>query len=163
MSYAITKARPRGCFASITHSATTKSHLIESAEVHWLPARGARLVIATRCGSWLGSITPARTYLELPDVHDLCDDCIFAGELAPYELYRLFAADGSMLYIGQTCNFLNRIRNHFTSSRWWPEVDHWTREPYPSLGEVLDAEILAIRSEAPKYNRLHNESKAVAA
>jgi len=154
-SPAVTKARPRGCFASITHSATTKSHLIESAEVIWTPHHGPQLIVATRCGIYLGIGYKARTYLELPEVHDLCDDCIFVGHLPAYELYRFFAADGSVLYIGQTCNFLNRLRGHFTSSPWWPEVDRWTHEPYDSLGEVLDAEIHAIRTEAPKYNRLH--------
>lgn len=158
---AVTKARPHGCFASITASGTAKSHLIASAEVHWFDYRdGPRLLVHTRCGTYLGTGYSARTYREVPEAHDLCDDCIFADYLPPYELYRFYAADGSVLYIGQTCNFLARLRGHYTSSPWWPEVDRWTREPYESLGDVLDAEILAIQTEAPKYNRQHNRGRA---
>lgn len=157
---AITRARPRGCFASITHSATTTSHLIgDEAVVHWRP-RHPTLVVGTRCGLWLGHVTPVRTYMQVPEVHDLCDKCIFVDFLPPYEVYRFFAADGSVLYIGQTSDFLNRLRTHFLCSPWWPEVDRWTREPFDSLGEALDAEIAAIRAEHPRYNRQHNRGRA---
>lgn len=157
--YAITTARPRGCFASITHSATTTSHLISDAAVHWLRDQPT-LVVGTRCGVQLGHVTPVRTYMQVPDVHDLCDKCIFIDFLPSYEVYRFFAADGAVLYIGQTCDFLNRLRSHYTCSPWWPEVDRWTREPFDSLGDALDAEISAIRAECPRYNRLHNAGRA---
>jgi predicted GIY-YIG superfamily endonuclease len=77
-----------------------------------------------------------------------------------YTLYRAFAEDGSLLYIGTTTNFTSRMAAHRRSSPWWPEVHHVTTEqaPHPNRSRAILAEEHAIRTEAPKYNRLHRGS-----
>lgn len=68
-------------------------------------------------------------------------------------LYRLYGADGSLLYIGIAFNPPTRWYAHACDKGWWPEVtrkevSHW----YESRREAETAERSAILTEMPKYN-----------
>ena len=75
------------------------------------------------------------------------------GDDMPRYLYRLFGADGSLLYIGQTVDLGTRLRNHSRSKSWWPEVATWTADgPYPGKRAALTAEAEATCQESPRYS-----------
>ena len=69
-------------------------------------------------------------------------------------LYRLYAADGTLLYVGITDQLLERFREHRCHRRWWPEVAGQSFTRYDTRGEAEEAERAAICSEAPVHNVL---------
>lgn len=78
----------------------------------------------------------------------------------PHWLYRMYDADGVLLYIGQTSNPVGRftawLGRACTNRRPWvltvTRVD-WRR--YPNHDAVVAAEKLAIETERPIHNRDH--------
>jgi predicted GIY-YIG superfamily endonuclease len=68
-------------------------------------------------------------------------------------LYRLFAADGALLYIGIAKNVGRRREEHARIQPWWLEVQRQTVEWHPDRVAALKAEAEAIRDERPRYNR----------
>jgi len=71
-----------------------------------------------------------------------------------HQLYRLWAADGTLLYIGVSCSAVGRISQHINGTRWWLDVSRVTIE---NLGNITRAtaitrEINAIRREKPLHN-----------
>lgn len=72
----------------------------------------------------------------------------------PTILYRLFAADDTLLYVGVTSDCDKRLAQHAESKRWWPDVARATTEEYANRRLAFDAEHAVIRSELPLYNRL---------
>lgn len=46
-------------------------------------------------------------------------------------LYRLRAADGTLLYVGCTADLPKRLRRHRSDKPWWPEVAILESEPLP--------------------------------
>lgn len=68
-------------------------------------------------------------------------------------LYRLYAPDGSLLYIGVTGRLSERFNAHSRSKPWWPEVAEVGLEWLPKMHLALDAERVAIKAEDPRYNR----------
>lgn len=160
-----TRARPRGRFAMpMNNPYTTKAHLIAKAWAYW-PLSGSfdrqpTLAVDAECGEVVHGFYGARTLLELPDFYQLCEKCTFADFVPPYMVYRLYDAAGDLLYVGQTGDFLVRIRGHFQQSRWWSEVDRWFLEPHQTMQSSIDAEIEAIQNEHPRHNRLHRAQAA---
>lgn len=71
----------------------------------------------------------------------------------PY-VYRLFDADGGLLYIGSSINPRARFDRHKLEQPWWPQVASWTLEACPSLDEARIAERLAIDAEDPRHNKI---------
>jgi predicted GIY-YIG superfamily endonuclease len=70
----------------------------------------------------------------------------------PHTLYRAFAVDGSLIYIGITHNLRARVANHKSASWWWrSEVHRVTAEGH----SALRAEVQAIHSECPARNVQH--------
>ena len=68
-------------------------------------------------------------------------------------VYRLFSAQGELLYIGMTWQHLpSRMNGHTNAQPWWQEVDHATAIWYETWEEADRAETEAIRAERPKYN-----------
>lgn len=67
-------------------------------------------------------------------------------------LYRLYAADGTLLYIGVTGNLLARFRDHRYKKAWWPQVAGMRLDYYGSHAEAEEAESAAVRSESPVHN-----------
>ncbi|OII61235.1 hypothetical protein BJP40_06835 [Streptomyces sp. CC53] len=71
-------------------------------------------------------------------------------------LYRLWAADDTLLYVGITDRGREREREHVRTKIWWPEVHHITVEPIATRAELLHLERVAISRERPRYNTQHN-------
>lgn len=74
----------------------------------------------------------------------------------PTARYHLFAADGMLLYIGISKTFGVRWHKHARAQPWWPEVHHQTIDWYPTRAGALEAETIAIRTEHPVHNIIHN-------
>ena len=70
-------------------------------------------------------------------------------------LYRLFAADDTLLYVGISRSFGVRWEQHAAIQPWWPEVHRQTVEWFPSREDAAEAEIAAIQAEHPRFNVVH--------
>lgn len=68
-------------------------------------------------------------------------------------LYRLYAGDGALLYVGVTKDPPGRWRHHRSQKPWWPEVCDKRLTWCHDEREALIAEREAIRTERPRYNR----------
>jgi predicted GIY-YIG superfamily endonuclease len=69
-----------------------------------------------------------------------------------YILYRFFAADERLLYIGMTRNPGRRLEKHSGDKSWWSDVARIDMEHYPTVAALRDAERQAIRAEHPTHN-----------
>jgi predicted GIY-YIG superfamily endonuclease len=74
----------------------------------------------------------------------------------PQALYRFFATDGALLYIGISLNPGHRWKQHQADKPWWTEVATITVEHHDSRQSVAEAERMAIKAERPRYNMTHN-------
>lgn len=79
-------------------------------------------------------------------------------EKKPYALYRHFDCNGRLLYIGMTNNPDVRIRSHKRQSRWYGAIAAVTVEWITGFSKVCEAEVNAIKNEAPMYNVRHNDN-----
>ena len=70
-------------------------------------------------------------------------------------LYRLRGANGALLYVGITTNVERRGHEHRAEKLWYSEVASVDEEAYPDRASAHAAEVVAIRTEAPKYNSAH--------
>lgn len=68
-------------------------------------------------------------------------------------LYRYFASDGQLLYVGVTKNPFDRQSHHAQNQPWWTEVSTATFQHFTNRDLALDAETYAIGAELPKYNK----------
>jgi hypothetical protein len=68
-------------------------------------------------------------------------------------VYRHWDADGQLLYVGFTMDFVGRQRTHQYVAPWRYEVALVTLEEYLLRDEALVAEARAIRDEQPVHNR----------
>lgn len=75
-------------------------------------------------------------------------------------VYRAYAEDGALLYVGCTVDLLPRMRSHQRHAEWWHLVHHFVITGYPSKHEALRVERRAINTEGPAYNR-HRRRHAV--
>jgi predicted GIY-YIG superfamily endonuclease len=80
-------------------------------------------------------------------------------ENRPHALYRLFAHDDALLYVGITCDVGSRWKRHSDDKPWWSELSRTTVQHYPNRSTALEAERTAIQNEHPKYNVQHNQGK----
>lgn len=83
-------------------------------------------------------------------------------EHRPHTLYRFFAEDGALLYVGITAALPTRLANHRDDKPWWTEVARATIAHYPDRESVLAAELVAIKAELPRYNVQHNTGRPIA-
>lgn len=67
-------------------------------------------------------------------------------------LYRCFAADGELLYVGISLRQWARFMAH-SGREWFPDVRRIELEHFDNQEEARAAELKAIRAENPKYNR----------
>lgn len=72
-------------------------------------------------------------------------------------LYRIFGADGSLLYVGATMNPASRLQTHAKLQPWWEEASTIKLEHFASYEALIEAESEAIRTENPKYNQIHSK------
>ncbi len=75
-----------------------------------------------------------------------------ATHAARTALYRLFDAEGVLLYIGIARNPDERMKYHIAFKRWWSEVARTDLEWFGDRAAALAAEAVAIREECPRYN-----------
>lgn len=73
-----------------------------------------------------------------------------------HALYRFYADDGALLYVGITLDPGSRWRAHRDDKPWWHHVTSITIEVHPDRAAVLDAERDAIIAEHPRHNIVHN-------
>jgi hypothetical protein len=76
------------------------------------------------------------------------------GAISGVRLYRFRDEHGGLLYVGVTSNFPERWQGHKRSAKWWPLV-HTAEvsDRFPYMNAALDAELIAIRTENPQFNR----------
>jgi predicted GIY-YIG superfamily endonuclease len=77
------------------------------------------------------------------------------AELPPLDgtvLYRLYAEDGELLYVGITEHPERRLRHHALKKEWWPEVARQEVRSYQTRADAARAEHAAITRENPRYN-----------
>lgn len=80
----------------------------------------------------------------------------------PHYVYRLFDAEGRLLYIGSAEDVVQRIYLHRTqyAATFGPTIarhyHHHTSEEYPDARSAYEAEKAAIRAECPPLNIHHN-------
>jgi predicted GIY-YIG superfamily endonuclease len=72
-----------------------------------------------------------------------------------YFLYRHFAEDKTLLYVGISVSAIHRLSQHKSRSFWFKEISFVTIEKFSSRSEVLKAEKKAIEKELPLYNKTH--------
>lgn len=75
-------------------------------------------------------------------------------------LYRFYSATGELLYIGITNDAWRRFSQHRADKAWWPEVANICQQSFATSDELKAAESRAIRSEKPRYNKVHNGHSA---
>jgi prevent-host-death family protein len=71
----------------------------------------------------------------------------------PTALYRLFSAAGRLLYVGISSNPDERLKQHASTAPWWKEVASHAVERHPDRAAAAAAELEAIKTEGPQYNR----------
>lgn len=70
----------------------------------------------------------------------------------PVTVYRALDSSGILLYVGVTCNFRPRMKQHQKEKAWWKDVARVAIETYPTRKLALDAEARIIRTEDPVFN-----------
>lgn len=73
-------------------------------------------------------------------------------------VYFVHAADGTVLYIGQSSNVKRRLAAHRTQAEWWADDVTVKVVTGYSRAEARAAEALAIAEHRPPNNNLHNPS-----
>lgn len=86
--------------------------------------------------------------------------CLPAGVDDYSVLYRFFASDGTLLYIGITQDLPARLRVHNKTKVDFRLVAYIRLEHFDSREEVLAAETAAIKAERPAWNKVHNNDTA---
>lgn len=67
-------------------------------------------------------------------------------------LYRAFAADGALLYVGLAKNWAARWTAHAAKALWFPEVTRLELQRFASPDDAIDAERALIAAERPHHN-----------
>ena len=67
-------------------------------------------------------------------------------------LYRFFAADGRLLYVGMTINPARRFEKHRGEKSWWSDVARVEIEHHETIDALRKAERRAIETEHPIHN-----------
>jgi prevent-host-death family protein len=76
-----------------------------------------------------------------------------ASDPNPTAVYRLFGAEGTLLYVGVSNEPPVRYTAHSYDKPWWGDVASKTEEWYPNRAAALKVESEAILKESPRFNR----------
>lgn len=72
------------------------------------------------------------------------------------QLYRMYDADGVLLYVGISKSAIRRMTEHADTQPWWSDVATQTIEHIEcDRRQALDIERDTIKRERPKYNVVH--------
>jgi predicted GIY-YIG superfamily endonuclease len=74
-------------------------------------------------------------------------------------LYRLYDADGRLLYVGISYQPEKRFKEHAHVKTWWHHVKQKRIEWFASQEEALKAEAAAVKAEGPLYDNTHRFRK----
>ena len=74
----------------------------------------------------------------------------------PVFLYRMFDYSNTLLYVGISQSFFNRVDQHAADKDWFSDVDRITAERFSTRQEALMHEKQAIQHEKPIHNKMHN-------
>jgi hypothetical protein len=75
-----------------------------------------------------------------------------------HHLYRHFASDGTLLYVGVSLSALHRLSGHKDHSHWFGDIARVDIQSFESRAAALAAERNAIKEEKPRYNIAHRWS-----
>src|SRR6185312_5314251 len=70
-----------------------------------------------------------------------------------YQLYRHYDKAGTLLYVGLCLSVFRRTIQHRTKASWFGDIATITVEHIANSTEAMAAEVEAIKTEKPKYNR----------
>lgn len=76
-------------------------------------------------------------------------------ETGTCQLYRHFAADGTLLYVGISLSAVQRLSGHKGAAGWVHMIHHMTVQNFASRKDAARAEIAAIKAERPLFNKAH--------
>lgn len=71
------------------------------------------------------------------------------------DLYRIFDADGTLLYVGITNDVKRRCNEHRLKQRWGNRIASVTVTPHDTKEAAQRAEMIAIGVERPRHNVMH--------
>jgi predicted GIY-YIG superfamily endonuclease len=91
--------------------------------------------------------------LTVPNAPSSASDLMPPRWREPAAVYRLWDANGNLLYIGSAYDPDHRCKSH-RRKPWWPEVASRTEEWHSSRGAAYAEEMKAIRTEGSKYNSM---------
>lgn len=74
---------------------------------------------------------------------------------APHAVYRIFDAEGGLLYIGTSPNPMNRMHDHASRKVWATRIASVRVEWFTNKADAMAAEITAIAAEGPEWNVHH--------
>jgi hypothetical protein len=74
----------------------------------------------------------------------------------PHFVYRCFDKDNTLLYVGRSCNVMNRIYDH-REKPWGKDISKITTESYKNFSHADYREQFVIGAERPLHNRQHCE------
>lgn len=77
----------------------------------------------------------------------------------PTTLYRHYSIEHELLYVGISSRPMQRHSEHRRDDPWWTQVHHTTLEHFTTRQAALDAEKLAIQTEHPRLNIVHNNGR----
>lgn len=78
-----------------------------------------------------------------------------------FAVYRLFGADGELLYIGKSTRPMDRLREHGSDARFARDIVSVTVEYFDDRETMDAAERAAIRAEKPRHNVTYNANVEV--
>lgn len=67
-------------------------------------------------------------------------------------LYRLYDVHEQLLYVGITVDLPKRLEKHKRDKSWFEDVAELRTESFESREKAAAAELVAIRTEGPRYN-----------
>lgn len=73
----------------------------------------------------------------------------------PTALYRLYDAEGSLLYIGITYDLSKRWTSHSYEKTWWHLVTRKEHQWFEDRTQAEEAEKAAVAAEHPRYDATH--------
>ena len=76
-----------------------------------------------------------------------------------FHLYRHFAANGDLLYIGQSISAIARLSGHKKDSAWFNQITRVEIEHFSTRETVLIEEKKAIINEHPIFNKTYSSDK----